>query len=387
MPEEIELVSGEAERVGIKSTELSVIYHKTGNTKRTVRRNLPDHGSAFLSAIDLISKDNKEDPEIYFDCFAHRYVNAGKHFTKTSLIKTKNLQQLQSSFSLAPLHNPICYQLIEICDKKFHDIPQYIVLDNAFHKTIPQELATYPIPYELTNLYKIRKVGYHGISHQFVMNEACRYLSANIENQKIISCHLGTGGSSVCAIRYGESINSSMGFTPLEGLLMNTRSGDVDIGIIFYIMYNNELNSFEAEDLFNKKSGVLGIYKNSSDLRDAIEHMKTDPQGRLVLDMYVNRIKKYIGYYTLLLKKTDILIFTDTLGVESSVIRALVCRGMEYSGIKIDNQLNESYKNGTADLSARDSEVRILVIPTNEELMIARESYNQARFLQTQHHK
>jgi acetate kinase len=376
MPEEIEIVKGEAERVGIFTSEISSITHTVKGKKRVIKKELPNHGIAFRNALDLIREDGENDKSIGYEVFAHRYVNAGKAFSETSRIFHKDLSLLKEAFEIAPLHNPICFQLIEVCDQEYSHIPQYIVTDNSFHSTIPDDLATYALPRGLTETCNLRRMGYHGISHKYVASEACNFLKRDIETQKIISCHLGTGGSSVCAIQYGKSINSSMGFTPLEGLIMNTRSGNVDMAIVFHIMYTNNLSVKDTESLMNKKSGVFSIYGKSSDLRDAIKNIGDSSKARLALDMYVARIKKYIGNYTLLLKKFDILIFTDSLGVEVPVIRNSICNGLSCFGIKASEEHSNTYTSGIANISMQDSEVKTLIVPTNEELMIAREAYH-----------
>ena len=377
MPEEKEIVSGEAQRVGIKSTGTSFINHNVKGKEVVVKEKLADHLEAFKSALRLIDENHQTDEDVYFDFIAHRYVNALDYFSGTARIFSEDVDKLENTFDIAPLHNPIIYSLIKYCSEHLAHIPQYIVNDHSFHRTIPENVATYSLPAELTKKYRLRKMGYHGISHQYVMQESCKFLDKNLETQKIISCHLGTGGSSVCAIRHGKSVNSSMGFTPLEGLIMNTRSGNLDAGMIFHIMYNNGWTPGEAENLLNKKSGILSIYKESSDLRDALKRMDENPNASLALEMYVRRVKKYIGNYFIQLKKADVLIFTDSLGVEMPFIRNAICQGLEYFGIRIDTYLNNSYCSGIADISRKNSEVRILVVPTNEEIMIAREAYKE----------
>ncbi|MDD3296898.1 MAG: acetate kinase, partial [Candidatus Omnitrophica bacterium] len=193
--------------------------------------------------------------------------------------------------------------------------------------------------------------------------------------QKIISCHLGSGGSSVCAIKFGKSVNTSMGFTPLEGLIMNTRSGSIDAGVIFYIMFKEKFSSQEAERILNKKSGILGIFDFSSDLRDVIDGVSNNPKAKIAFNMYIKRVKKYIGSYSLILNKADILIFTDSIGTKVPVVRRKICKGMGIFGIDLDKNKNYHYSSGIADISCGNSQTRILVVPTDEELMIAREVY------------
>ena len=377
MPEEIDIVSGEAERVGTKGTAPGLITHIIKENKRFITKVLPNHIEAFKEVLTLIYEDSEKFKDVNFETIAYRYVNSGIYLTGTTKILKKDLKKLQDSFDIAPLHNPIIFELIKFSINKFPESEHFVVADNSFHRTIPKEYSTYAIPLNLIKKFKIKRMGYHGISHQYVMQEASKFLNIDSKYQKIISCHLGTGGSSICAIKHGKSVNSSMGFTPLEGLLMNTRSGDIDIGMFFYIMYKNNLNTVEAENILNKKSGVLGILKESSDLRDALKKQDKSSGAKLALDMYIRRIKKYIGNYFIQLKKIDFLIFTDTLGVTMPEIRNTVCDGLECFGIRIDKKLNNSYHSGIADISHENSKVKILVVPTNEELMIAREAYKE----------
>ncbi|MGQ1948455.1 acetate/propionate family kinase [Geofilum sp. OHC36d9] len=377
MPVETDIVNGEAQRVGIKSADTSFITHTVKGQNSTLNIDLPTHVDAFKKVLQLIFENHKNDEDIYFDCIAHRYVNSGEHFSGASRIFPEDLEKLQETFDITPLHGPIIYEVIKFCSEEYRDIPQYILADNGFHSNIPAKYSTYALPLDLIKKHHIKRMGYHGISHQYVMQEACNFLDQDAQTLKIISCHLGTGGSSVCAIQFGKSVNSSMGFTPLEGLMMNTRSGDIDAGMIFNIMYNNGLNASEAENILNKKSGVLSIFKESSDLRDALKGRDKNPNAEMALEMYVRRIKKYIGNYMIQLKKADVLIFTDTLGIGMPAIRNAICKGMEYFGIRIDKHLNKNYQCGILDVSMADSEVKILIVPNNEELMIAREVFKK----------
>jgi acetate kinase len=336
---------------------------------------MPDHTAAFRAIMKLIQEDRETAAVGELDYFAHRYVHPGHIFSRTTPVTNDVMEKLKQTLGLAPLHNPICFSVIQCCAAEYPEIPQYVVFDTAFHTTIPKENGAYALPQALTRKYHIRKVGFHGISHSFVMQQACEFLGRDVKTQKIISCHLGTGGSSVCAIEYGRSINNSMGFTPLEGLMMNTRSGDLDVGLVFYLMFQKGLSADEAEALLNKKSGVLGVFQSSSDLRDVVAQRGMPGSDELSLTMYVRRVKKYIGFYELLLKKADVLIFTDSLGVGVPLIRERVCAGLECFGIKCHPAANHSYVHGIVDISETNSETRILVIPTDEEIMIGREAY------------
>jgi len=333
----------------------------------------------------LINNDAQDNKEINFDVFAHRYVHPGNLFSKPEKVDKVVLRKLEETLSLAAIHNPIVYKLIEFCSREYKRFEQFVVFDTTFHRSIPPEFSTYALPVKISRKYGLKKIGFHGISHQYVMEEACRFLNRDIKSQKIISCHLGTGGSSVCAIKGGKSVNTSMGFTPLEGLVMNTRCGDLDLGLIFYIMFKESFSPVETEDMLNKKSGILGIFSSSSDLRDVVNSVNVDPKAKMAFEMYVRRVKAYLGFYSLILKKADILIFTDSLGAGVPLLRQRICEAMEFLGISLDKERNRSYRNGISELSSAESGTRILVVPTNEEIMIARETYKELIKNDTRH--
>ena len=377
MPDGIEIVRGEAERVGTKSREASIVTHFVFGKKRVVETPLADHSAALRKVLELITSDAKKNKDIRFDIFAHRYVHPGAFFSRTTKVDKVVLRRLKETLPLAAIHNPIIYKLIEFCSHEYAKIGQFVVFDTAFHKTIPPEFATYALPFKITKKYHIRKIGFHGISHKYVMEEACKFLGKDKSFQRIISCHLGTGGSSICAISNGKSINNSMGFTPLEGLMMNTRCGDIDPGAVFYIMFRERFSSEETESILNKKSGILGIFNTSSDLRDVIKDISKDKQAKMAFDMYVRRVRRYIAFYALILKKADILIFTDSLGTGSDILRENVCKDMGFLGMSLDKGKNKKYEKGISDISSVDSETRVLVVPTDEENMIAKEAYKE----------
>ena len=369
-PEEIEIVSGEAEKVGVKSTTSSRIKMRIENDTYEIKENLPDHFSAFKTVVNYLQG------KINFDIIGHRYVHPGNEKKHSLIINEESIRYLESTLHFAPLHNPVSFSMIKFSQEIFPDIPQYAVFDISFHNTIQPEFSTYALPLELSQKYNIKRYGFHGISHQYVMEEALKFLNVEKEKVKIISAHLGTGGSSLCAIKNGESIHNTMGFTPLEGLIMNTRSGDIDIGIVLYIMFLKKFTPDQMDNILNKQSGLAGIYKETSDLREIASRVNDDGRAEKAFDMYVRRIKKYIGFYFLILEGFNVLIFTDTLGVEVPLLREKICDEMDFLGIKLDKEKN---KNSTdyclKDISADGSKVKILVVPTNEELMIAREIY------------
>ena len=377
MPGETTLIKGEAERVGSRTREPSRISHHSFGKKKTIRAVLPDHKTALSKTLELIKTDAKLDSGLRFDVFAHRYVHPGNFFSAPTKVNKRVLAKLKKTLPLAPLHNPISYDLIKYCAQAYPGLDQFIVFDTAFHMTMPLEYRTYALPYRIIKRYGLKRIGFHGISHRYVMEDACRFLGRNRSSQKIISLHLGTGGSSVTAIKGGRSINNSMGFTPLEGLMMNTRCGDIDQGAVLYMMFRNRFSPGETEKILNKKSGVLGIFDVSSDLRDAIRDMGKDKKAKSAFRMYVRRARKYIGFYALILKKADVLIFTDSLGTGSSLLRERICENMEIFGVRIDKKKNDGYRRGIMDISDNGSGTRVLVVPTDEEKMIAREAYKE----------
>ncbi len=377
MPQGEEIVYGEAERVGIKTQESSVITHTALGRKKVIEVELKDHSLALKKILELISQDVREHPEIAFDIFAHRYVHPGNFFNKPVKVDKVVLRKLEETLCLAAIHNPIAYKLIEFCSREYKQVEQFVVFDTAFHKSIPPEFSTYALPVKIAKKYGLRKVGFHGISHQYVMEEGCRFLNRDYKQQKVISCHLGSGGSSVCAINHGKSVNNSMGFTPLEGLVMNTRCGNLDLGLIFYIMSRESYSPVEAENILNKKSGILGVFNSSSDLRDAVNNLATDPKAKMAFELYVRRVRTYLGFYALILKKADILIFTDSLGTGVPILRQRICEAMDFLGISLDKVKNQGYRGGICELSTEDAQTKILIVPTNEELMIARETYKE----------
>lgn len=377
MPDNQELISGEVERVGIKTLKKAVIHHNLLGKTRSLSRDIADHSEAFAQVVKLIKQDSTKHKQVRIDMLAHRYVHPGNLVSDTAKVNPSLIKKLSKTLEFAPIHNPVIFKMINKCLADYARIPQYVVFDTAFHKTIPASLATYGLPVEFTKKYHLKKMGFHGISHKYVMQKACTFLNKKEKTLKIISCHLGTGGASVCAIDKGKSINNSMGFTPLEGLIMNTRCGDVDLGLVFYVMFKENCSPDIIDTTLNKKSGLVGLFGASSDLRDIIEKVAKDPKAKVAFNMYVKRIKKYIGFYSLLLKKADVLIFTDSIGIESPMVREAVVDGFEFMGMKIDRSKNNSYVRGAQDISDPNSQTRILVVPTDEESMIAREAYKE----------
>ncbi len=377
LPSEKVTIKGEAERVGVKGEQSAYIRHWSRGHEKRMLMDLPDYETAFDGIYKIL--ENEKGTLSGISCIGHRYVHAGACGSEPIRITRKSLMMLSKTFDLAPIHNPVSYAVMERCLKKLGDVPQFAVVDTGFHSTIPPEAATYPLPSSLIRKYGIRKFGFHGTSHKFIMQQAAKYMKKKAADLKIISCHLGAGGSSICAIHYGKSIENTMGFTPLQGLVMNTRSGDIDPAIPFYLMSQEHKTAEEVNTLLNKKSGLLGVSGFSGDMRDIIRHVNSRPDAKMAFHIYTSRVKEYISAYSLILKKTDLLVFTDTLGQKIPEIREAICAGLTCWGMSLDSIRNNKYKDGIADLSASGSSVKILVIPTDEELMIARECYQKIK--------
>ena len=321
----------------------------------------------------LFMNDKKMIPQ----AVGHRIVHGATLFTEPTIINDKELQQLKTIEHLAPLHNPPAMRLMEACKQLYPDLPQIAVFDTAFHATIPDYAYTYSLPKQLTNELDIRKYGFHGTSHQFVVEEAAKMLNKPMEKVNAVSCHLGSGGASLCAVVNGKSIENTMGFSPLQGLVMNTRCGDLDSTIALRLINQKKGDIKEVETLLNKKSGILGLSGVSADIRDIFSHKwsyscDSEDTIHLTAQIYLWRIKKYLGAYLTLVGNPDAIIFTDTIGETIPFARWSVCTNMEVFGIKLDFYKNKNAINLPIDISENESPVRAFVIQTNEELAIAR---------------
>jgi acetate kinase len=285
------------------------------------------------------------------------------------------MKSLKDCIKLAPLHNPPNIMGIEAAMELMPNVPEVGVFDTAFHvRSLPKHAYLYAIPYKYYEKYKIRRYGFHGTSHKYVSTEAAKMLGKPIEELKIITCHLGNGAS-IAAIDGGRSIDTTMGFTPLEGLYMGTRSGDLDPAILIYLMDEEGLTSQEVYNLLNKQSGMLGVTGMTSDMRDIEDAaLEGNERAKLALDMYSYKIKKYVGAYAAALGGLDVIVFTGGIGENSDIVRRDVCRDLGYMGVKIDDSKNDGLRGKKVDISASDSRVKVLVIPTNEEIVIARDT-------------
>lgn len=372
MNEEV-LAKGIAERIGIED---SFVKHETiGKEKIVIKREMENHKTAIQIVLDAIVDEThgaiKSMDEIA--AVGHRVVHGGEKFSGSVVINEDVINAVEECSDLAPLHNPPNLMGINACKEILPNVPMVGVFDTAFHQTMPKESYMYGLPYELYEKYKIRRYGFHGTSHKYVMMKAAELLGKPLNELKLITCHLGNGAS-IAAIDRGECIDTSMGFTPLEGLVMGTRCGDMDPAIITFLMEKENMSYSDVNNLMNKKSGVLGLSGVSSDFRDIeAEAEKGNERSQLALDVYYRRVKKYIGSYAAALGGVDAIVFTAGLGENSPETREAVCSGLEFLGVKIDQSKN-NIKGKTTIVSTDDSTTKVLLIPTNEELMIARET-------------
>ncbi|MBQ3625296.1 MAG: acetate kinase [Synergistaceae bacterium] len=373
MDNESVLAKGLVERIGIEGSQIK--HTKTGMDAVVHITPIPDHKVAIKLVLDALLDKNhgvlKSLDEL--SAVGHRVVHGAEEFATSVKIDAKVMEALKRCIPLAPLHNPANIMGIEAVTEALPNIPQVGVFDTAFHQTMPPHAFIYGVPYKYYEQYKIRRYGFHGTSHKFVSQRAAEMLGQPIEKLKIVTCHLGNG-SSITAVDGGKSIDTSMGFTPLAGVLMGTRSGDVDPALLPFIAKAENLNLDEVDALLNKKSGLLGISELSSDLRDVESAAeKGDAHAKLAEEVLNYGVKKFIGAYAAAMGGIDVLVFTAGVGENSASTRAAVCKGLEFLGIKIDPAKNDM-RGKEMDISADGSKVRVLVIPTNEELMIARDT-------------
>ena len=365
------LAKGLCERIGIDG---KFTYKAPGkNTIDAVDVAMPTHSEAIQAVMNaLVDPDNGVIASMKeIDAVGHRVVHGGETFACSVKIDDKVMAALEECIPLAPLHNPANITGIKACQAVMGpDVPQVAVFDTAFHQTMPPVAYTYALPYEYYEKDKVRRYGFHGTSHKYVSQRAAAMLGKPIEELKLISCHLGNG-SSVTAIDGGKSVDTSMGFTPLAGLPMGTRSGDLDAGILEYLMGKYNLDIKEMLNILNKKSGVLGVSGVSSDFRDLGEAGgKGNARAALAVDMFNYGVKKYIGAYAAAMGGVDAIIFTAGVGENSADQRMAIASGLEFMGVKMDAEANNTRGKETV-ISAADSQVKVLLIPTNEELMIA----------------
>ncbi|HEY8443263.1 MAG TPA: acetate kinase [Clostridia bacterium] len=369
------LAKGTCERIGLDGSKLKAIGKNGVNF--VIEKPMPNHKIAVQLMLEaLLDKERGVVSDVKdIDAVGHRVVHSAEDFDSSVLIDDKVLEICRKNSDLAPLHVPANIIGIEACKEVMPNTPMAAVFDTAFHSTIPQYAYMYALPYKFYEDWKIRKYGFHGTSHKYVSQEAAKFLGKNIEDLKIITCHLGNG-SSITAVQNGKSVDTSMGFTPLEGLVMGTRCGDLDPAVIEFIMQKTGWTISETMVCLNKKSGVLGISEVSSDFRDLIKAVNEgNKRAELALDIFCYRIKKYIGAYAAVMNGVDCIVFTAGIGEHNPEVRERIVKGLEYLGVEFDNDMNYKAERGKlTDLSAPGSKVKILLVPTNEELVIARET-------------
>jgi acetate kinase len=375
MTDESVLAKGLVERIGMDS---SILNHKpTGKQEVTEVSEILEHNTAIRKVLACLTDSEhgviSSIEEI--NAVGHRVVHGGEFFKESSLVDGDAKSKIRQLFDLAPLHNPAAVMGITATEKNMPGVPQVVVFDTAFHQTMPEKAYMYAIPRVLYNKYKVRRYGAHGTSHDFVSKAAAEYLDRPLEDLKIITCHIGNGAS-VTAVKGGVSIDTSMGMTPLEGLMMGTRSGDLDPAIVPYVMNKEELSVGEVNSMLNKHSGLLAISGISSDMRDIIDGAeKGEPNSTLAFEMYEYRLRKYIGSYAAAMNGVDVIVFTAGVGENASLLREKVLNQLTFLGIELDPEANKVRSGDPRRISTVDSKVQVLIVPTNEELVIARDTY------------
>lgn len=365
------LVRGNISRIGTKEADVSEIRSNGSQVKYT--KNIADHNQAIQQILEnMLSKRLgiiKDVSEIF--AVGHRVVHGGEVFSKPTLITDEVIAQIEKCSQFAPLHNPPQLKGIHACKKLLPGVPEVAVFDTAFHQTMPMASYLYGLPYEYYEKYGIRRYGFHGTSHYYVANRVAELEKTSMGKLKIITCHLGNG-SSIAAVNRGKVVDTSMGFTPLEGLLMGTRTGDIDCSAVLYLMKQEKLSIDQVDSLLNKESGVKGISGNSNDMRKIIDAARNgDKRSQAALDVFCYRIKKYIGAYAAAMGGVDVIVFTAGIGENASSVRTSACEGLEFLGVELDQYENTKAENAERQISKERSKVKVWVVPTNEELVIA----------------
>ena len=372
------LAKGLIERIGMEG---SVLKHTpTGKYTVDISAEIPDHSVGIQMALDALTNEEYGviDSMDEIDAVGHRVVHGGERFTDSVLISDDVLNGIEACAEIAPLHNPPNLYGIKACMRLMYNTPQVAVFDTALHQTMPKVAYLYGLPYEMYVKYGLRRYGFHGTSHKYVAQQAAEMMGEHMSDLRFITCHLGNGAS-IAAIKYGKSIDTSMGYTPLEGLVMGTRSGEIDPAIIPFLMEKENMNAQQIDDYLNRRSGILGISGLSSDFRDLESAAnRGDERSQLAIDIFAYKVKKYIGGYVAAMGGVDAIIFTAGLGENSPFMRDKICNGLEYLGTRIDPELNK-LRGKQMEISIKRARVKIFVIPTNEELVIARDTLNICR--------
>lgn len=373
MTKKLVLAKGIAERLG---QDNSIIKFKIKEREFDEKFHALDHGGAIAKILDVIADPkngilgSKDD----IAAVGHRVVHGAEQFTESVLIDDDTVKQIEACVELAPLHNPHNLKGIRACQELLPGKPQIAVFDTAFHQTIPDFAYMYALPYRFYEKHRFRRYGFHGTSHFYVAHRAAEIAGKSIKKLKIVTCHLGNGAS-ITAVKFGKSVDTSMGFTPLEGLIMGTRCGDVDPAMPLFVMEKEKMTPEQCDSLMNKESGLKGVTGISPDMRDLIQaYQKGNDRARLALEMYCYRIKKYVGMYAAAMNGVDIIVFTGGIGENATVIRSMCCKDLNKFGLKFDEKNNKKIKGKEGVISLPNSKVLVVCIPTNEELVIARDT-------------
>lgn len=373
------LAEGGVEKIGLPGGFLK--YKAPDGNKKTKELGLIDHKDAIKAILDTITDPAEGAVRTLdqIDAVGHRVVHGGEQFSQSVIIDDAVKAKIRQCYDIAPLHNPANMTGIEAVDALMPGKPQVAVFDTAFHQTMPAKAYMYALPYEYYTKDGVRRYGFHGTSHRYVSAAVCRYLGVDIDKVRIITCHIGNGAS-IAAVDHGKCIDTSMGLTPTEGLMMGTRVGDVDPGALTYLINRYHYSADQLQDIINKKSGVLGISGVSNDMREIEAAIaQGNERARLALDMYQLRITKYIGAYAAEMNGTDIIVFTGGVGENQAGLRADVCSTLGFMGVEIDKAYNATVRGTEAIISSPASKVKVCVIPTDEELMIARDTLSLVR--------
>jgi acetate kinase len=369
------LAKGLLERIGLEMGEFT---HKWNGQKHYEQLPIPNHTEGIKIVLQALT--NKEYGVISdlkeIKAVGHRVAHGGEKFKQSVRIDDKVISMIKDLCDLAPLHNPGALQGIAAMQAVLPGIPMAAVFDTSFHAAMPPEAYLYAIPYEYYEKYRVRRYGFHGTSHKYVAEKAAEYVGRDWKNTKIVTCHLGSGAS-IAAVENGKSVETSMGFTPVEGLVMGSRTGDLDLGAFMYIMDKEGYNTKEMNTLVNKKSGLIGITGNSQDMRDVRAGRDAgDERCTYAFNMFAHRVKKYIGAYAAIMNGMDVLVMTGGIGENAWFMREAILENMEFFGIKIDKKLNETIMGDAAVISTPDSKVKVVVYPTDEEYMIAKDTFD-----------
>ena len=370
MTDQSVITSGGIEKIGLPDSFITV---KLNGEKHKMAKPIAEHTAGVQWIFDVLTTGDyavlKSLEEL--DAVGHRMVHGGEKFNKSVLLTPEVMEAFAACNDLAPLHNPANIKGVNAVTAILPNLPQVGVFDTAFHQTMPDYAYMYALPYELYSKYGVRRYGFHGTSHRYVSQRVCEFLGVKPEGKRIITCHIGNGAS-IAAVKDGKCVDTSMGLTPLEGLIMGTRSGDIDAGAVTFLMDKLGLDTHGISNLLNKQSGLLGVSEGSSDFRDILAGIAAgNDKARLAKEMYCYRIKKYIGEYAAAMGGVDIILFTGGAGENQWEVREGATKGLEFMGIKLDDQKNKACRATEAILSADDSQVTICCIPTDEELMIA----------------